>query len=117
VEINSATDEYNNKYDSHTYQNSPCPSPVHPHVRFEHATTGDSEYPAPLFATTSALFQRFNTCAAAKTAVKASFSGMTCNSYNSCSKELVECSFPTSMGHTLPPNWAADTWAFFSTFL
>ena len=116
LEVNSATDEYRNKSDSHTYQNSPCPSPVHPHVRFEHASNGDSAYPAPLFTTTSQLFQRFNTCATTKTTVKSSFSGMTCYAYNSCSKQLVDCSFASSIGHALPPNWAKDTWAFFSSF-
>ena len=116
IEVNSATDEYRTKSDSHTYQNSPCPSSVHPNVRFQHAFSGDSEYPAPLFATTSSLFQRFNTCSTSKTPVKSSLSGMSCYSYNSCSKTLVECSFPSSIGHNLPTNWAKDTWAFFASF-
>jgi acyl-CoA synthetase (AMP-forming)/AMP-acid ligase II len=41
---------------------------------------------------------------------------MTCVSYNGRGKQLIECSFATSIGHALPPNWAADTWAFFQTF-
>jgi hypothetical protein len=33
-----------------------------------------------------------------------------------CAKEFVECSFNANIGHTLPPHWAMDTWAFFSSF-
>jgi hypothetical protein len=30
---------------------------------------------------------------------------------------FIECSFNANIGHTLPPHWAMDTWAFFSSFL
>ena len=116
VAINSTTDEYKTATDSKTYENSPCPSMVHPPVRFVHAADGDAEYPAPLFATTSSLYRRFNVCSTSSKAVTSTVSGMSCVSYNSCTKEFVECSFPSSIGHALPPNWAKDTWAFFSTF-
>jgi hypothetical protein len=57
-----------------------------------------------------------HSCSAASTSVHSSTNVMTCKSYNSCAKEFVECSFNANIGHTLPPNWAMDTWAFFSSF-
>jgi poly(3-hydroxybutyrate) depolymerase len=118
--INSASDEYNDHANYLTYQNLPCASTTHPPLRFEHAIGGDGAYPAPDFATTSKLLQSFNacstTCGSPTTSAPSSSSTMTCVSYNGCGKELIECSFATSIGHALPPNWAADTWAFFQTF-
>jgi poly(3-hydroxybutyrate) depolymerase len=120
VAINSSTDEYNDNTNYQTYQNLPCASTIHTPVRYEHAIGGDGAYPAPDFATTSKLLQSFNacstTCASPTTSVASSTTAMTCVSYNGCGKELIECSFATSIGHALPPNWAADTWAFFQTF-
>jgi poly(3-hydroxybutyrate) depolymerase len=112
---NSTTDEYNTASNYATYQNGPCSKATPPAVRFEHAVGGDSAYPAPLFSTTSKLFQYVNSCSATSTAVSKT-SVESCGSYNSCSKEYLECSFNASIGHTLPPGWAANVWAFFSTF-
>jgi poly(3-hydroxybutyrate) depolymerase len=118
--INSASDEFNDRTNHLTYQDLPCPTTSYPALRFEHAIGGDGAYPSPLFATTSKLLQKFNacstTCGSPTTSVPSSSSAMTCVSYNGCGKELIECSFATSIGHALPPNWAADTWAFFQTF-
>ena len=118
--INSATDEYNDRTNYLTYQDLPCPTSSYPAIRFEHAIGGDSAYPSPDFATTSKLLQSFNACkgacGVASTSVPSSTSVMTCVSYSGCGKELIECSFNASIGHALPPNWAADTWAFFQTF-
>ncbi len=116
AQINSATDEFNDETSSRTYQNSPCPSTTHPAVRYQHAVNGDSEYPAPLFATSSRLFQRFNGCGTATTVVKSTVSGQVCVSHNTCTKQLIECAFPSSIGHNLPANWASDTWSYFQTF-
>jgi poly(3-hydroxybutyrate) depolymerase len=113
--INSSTDEYNDRTNYLTYQDLPCPSTIHPPVRYEHAVGGDGAYPAPDFATTSKLFQSFNACSAATAPAKSS-SVMACVSHNSCQKEFIDCAFNASIGHALPPNWAADTWAFFQTF-
>jgi poly(3-hydroxybutyrate) depolymerase len=118
--INSSTDEFNDHTNYLTYQDLPCPTTSYPAIRFEHAVGGDSAYPSPDFATTSKLLQSFNACigacGVASTSVPSSSSVMTCVSYNGCGKELIECSFNASIGHALPPNWAADTWAFFQTF-
>jgi poly(3-hydroxybutyrate) depolymerase len=118
--INSATDEFNDRTNYLTYQDLPCPTTSYPAIRFEHAVGGDSAYPSPDFATTSKLLQSFNACkgacGVASTSVPSSSSAMTCVSYSGCGKELIECSFLASIGHALPPNWAADTWAFFQTF-
>jgi poly(3-hydroxybutyrate) depolymerase len=118
--INSASDEFNDHANYLTYQNLPCPTASYPAIRFVHAIGGDGAYPSPDFATTSKLLQSFHacksTCGVVSTSVPSSTSAMTCVSYNGCGKELVECSFNTSIGHALPPNWAADTWAFFQTF-
>jgi poly(3-hydroxybutyrate) depolymerase len=116
VAVNSATDEYNNQSDYRTYANLPCASATHSAMRYVHAVGGDSAYPSPLFGTTSSLYRSFNTCAATSTASHSSTSVMTCVTHNSCSKEFIECSFNANIGHTLPPNWASDTWAFFQTF-
>src|SRR5882757_3435657 len=113
---NSATDEFNVSTNYLTYQNMPCPTTVHPAVRFVHAAGGDSMYPAPYFANTSKLLRLFNTCGTTSTAVASSTTVMTCASYNGCSSQIIECSFNTSIGHNLPPNWAKDTWGYFSTF-
>jgi poly(3-hydroxybutyrate) depolymerase len=114
--INSSTDEFNDRTNYLTYQDLPCPTTNHPPVRFGHAIGGDGAYPAPNFATTSKLLQSFNSCSTATTSVPSSSTAMTCVSYNACTKQYVECSFLTSIGHALPPHWALDTWAFFQTF-
>jgi poly(3-hydroxybutyrate) depolymerase len=114
--VNSATDEFRSSTNYTTYQDLPCPTTTHPPVRFEHANGGDAAYPSPLFGTTAALFRSFNSCTDTKTAVHSSTSTMTCYSFNSCAKEFIECNFNPSIGHALPPNWAADAWAFFQTF-
>jgi len=114
VVVNSATDEYSNKSDYRTYTNLPCAT--HSAIRYVHAIGGDSSYPSPLFGTTSSLYRSFNTCATTSSSSHSSTSVMTCVSHNSCSKEFIECSFNASIGHTLPPNWASNTWAFFQTF-
>jgi poly(3-hydroxybutyrate) depolymerase len=113
---NSTTDEYAQASNYETYQSMPCSATVHPAVRFEHAVSGDSEYPSPLFSTTSKLFQHLGTCSTASTKIASSTTVMSCASYNSCKNEYIECSFNASIGHAIPPNWASDTWAFFSTF-
>ncbi len=113
---NSSTDEYQDKTNYLTYQDLPCATTAHPPVRYEHAVGGDPSYPAPFFATTSKLLQHLNSCAATSTAVASSTAEMACVSYDGCKSAVIECSFNASIGHALPPNWAKDTWAFFSTF-
>lgn len=115
VAANSTNDEYKDTSNYLTYQNLPCPSHKHPRVRFQHAAGGDAQYPAPDFATTSKLFQYLNSCSSASTTIKSSTPSMSCVSYNGCSSEYVECSFDHAIGHALPPNWAQDTWEFFSS--
>ncbi len=116
VAANSTDDEYKDTKNYLTYQGLPCRAHRHPAVRFEHAEGGDKEYPPPDFATTSKLFQSLNACAGGTTPAKSSSSVMACVSFQSCASEYTECSFETRIGHTLPPNWAADTWEFFSRF-
>jgi poly(3-hydroxybutyrate) depolymerase len=113
VAANSTNDEYKDTSNYLTYQDLPCPTHKHPRVRFEHAVGGDAQYPSPDFATTSKLFGYLNSCSAASTNVKSSTPTMSCVSYKGCANEYVECSFDHAIGHTLPPNWAQDTWDFF----
>jgi poly(3-hydroxybutyrate) depolymerase len=115
VAANSTNDEYKDTANYMTYTGLPCRSTRHPAVRFEHAVGGDKEYPPPDFATTSRLFQYLNGCAAASTPSKSSTPVMSCRSFNSCASAYTECAFDAHIGHTLPPNWAQDTWDFFST--
>lgn len=116
VAANSTDDEFKDPANYSTYQNLPCASHRHPSVRFQHALGGDKLYPAPLFATTSKLFQYLNACGPTSTAMPPATTTLSCNSYNSCASEYIECQFDPRIGHTLPPNWAEDTWAFFSKF-
>lgn len=114
--VNSASDEFGNGGDYMSYTDFPCATNTHPAVRFEHAAGGDAYYPAPHFATTSKLVQHLNSCSSSTTPVHSSSTAMACVSHNSCGREFVECTFSDSIGHNLPPHWAADTWAFFSSF-
>ena len=114
--VNSATIEFGNYSDYRTHIDYAYQTATHPAVRFEHAIGGDSYYPAPLFATTSTLFQHLNSCSSTSTPYPSTTSSMTCESYNSCTNEVIECPFNANLGHTLPPNWATDTWSFFASF-
>jgi poly(3-hydroxybutyrate) depolymerase len=116
VAANSTDDEFKDPANFMTYQNLPCTSHRHPPVRFQHATGGDKSYPAPLFATTSKLYQYLNACSPTSSSVAPANAAMSCASYTACASEYVECSFDARIGHALPPNWAEDTWAFFSKF-
>ncbi len=109
VAVGSSTDEFANEADAATYDNLPCPEATTAAIRFTHATGGDSAYPAPEFATTSALYRSWNACSSASTAVSPS----PCVSYSACASPLVECSYD-GLGHALPPGWGDDTWSFFS---
>jgi len=115
VAANSTDDEYKDTSNYATYNGLPCQSRKRPAVRFVHAEGGDKEYPAPDFATTSKLFQYLNSCPGKSTSGKAG-SALVCASYSSCASEYVECAFDARLGHTLPPNWAQDTWDYFSHF-
>jgi poly(3-hydroxybutyrate) depolymerase len=115
IAANSTSDEYSDTLNYRTYRGFPCPSHVHPAVRFEHAAKGDSAYPAPDFATTSKLFQYFNHCSNSKP-IRYVASMTSCVSYRGCARKVIECSFDKSIGHKLPPNWAQDTWDFFQSF-
>jgi poly(3-hydroxybutyrate) depolymerase len=116
VAVNSAGDDLKDHSDFRSYRALPCPSRIHPAVRFVHAVDGDSAYAAPEFATTSQLYQFLNQCSASSKPVTSSTDVMTCKAFDGCAKQYVECSFNAKIGHALPPNWAQDTWDFFSSF-
>jgi polyhydroxybutyrate depolymerase len=106
----SCTDEFTDRTDYRSYQSCPVRSTAA--IRFTHdASGGDSGYPSPLFATTSALYRSFNSCSSSA----APLSPGPCSSYLGCASPLIECSYP-GLGHTLPSGWAGDTWTFFSSF-
>lgn len=113
IAANSTNDEFKDTANFMTYQNLPCPTHAHPRVRFEHAAGGDTAYPAPDFATTSQLFRYLNSCSDVSTRAPASTSIKSCVSYRGCASTYLECTFEHGLGHTLPPHWAEDTWAFF----
>ena len=116
VAANSTDDEFKDTANYLTYEGLPCPSHKRPAVRFAHAVGGDAQYPAPDFATTSRLFRYLNACAADSTPVASSTPRMTCAAFNACASDYTECAFDAAIGHALPPNWARDTWEFFSHF-
>jgi poly(3-hydroxybutyrate) depolymerase len=106
----SCSDDFRTASDPASYRQAPCPVTNKAAIRFTHATTGDFGYPAPLFATTSKLFQSFNRCSAESVAG----SQASCRSFRNCRSPFVECSYD-GLGHALPSTWAADTWAFFKS--
>jgi poly(3-hydroxybutyrate) depolymerase len=107
----SCTDEYSNGSDYTTYNNLPCPAPKRPAIRFTHdASGGDEGYAAPLFVTTSALYRSFDGCSATSTPTADAH----CSAHASCAQPFIDCGYD-QLGHQLPPNWADDTWKFFST--
>ena len=108
VSVASSTDEFSNTSDYRTYDNKTCEAGSAP-IRFTHQTTADSEYPAPDFATTSALYRSWNACSSQSTAVSPS----PCESYDSCKSPFVECVYD-GLGHALPSGWGNDTWSFFT---
>jgi poly(3-hydroxybutyrate) depolymerase len=116
IAVNSSTDEYSDNTNYLTFKGLPCPSHLHPAVRFEHAAIADKAYPAPDFATTSKLFQFFNQCSGPSKPVASRSSVMLCQQFDHCTQPYVECAFDSSIGHALPPHWAKDTWAFFLKF-
>lgn len=107
----SCTDDFSNPADASTYVNRPCPSSGHTGIRFTFDPAGDVGYSAQYFATTIALYRSFNGCSSSTTPTTVN----PCASFNGCTTPLVACPYP-GLGHALPPNWAADTWSFFSTF-
>ena len=116
VVANSTDDEYKDTADFMTYRGFPCGTRRPPSVRFSHAIGGDQMYPPPDFATTSQLLQYLNGCSGKATQVTSSSAVMSCVSHEACETGYVECSFDTRIGHGLPPNWAEDTWKYFSQF-
>ena len=105
----ACSDDFKDPADPATYFNVSCPVTSKAAIRFTHQDTSDSAYPAPLFATTSRLFQTLNACPAKPPKPD----GPHCVAYQSCRQDLVECTYK-GIGHAPGPNWAADTWAFFS---
>jgi len=116
VEANSTDDEFKDAKNHLTYRGLPCAAHKRPAIRFEHAENGDSSYPPPFFATTSQLFRYLNSCSTATESIPSSTAGTKCVSYGACSSGYAECVFDKRMDHTLPPNWAEDTWQFFASF-
>ncbi len=116
IAANSTDDEFKDNARFMTYQGLPCTAREHPAIRFGHAVGGDPQYPAPDFATTSQLLRYLNACSTHAKPVKSSSGVMSCVLYDACAAEYVECAFDTRIGHTLPPNWAEDTWEYFSRF-
>lgn len=110
VAASSCTDEFSNPADFRTYANTPCPNEGTTAVRFTFDPGGDGELSAQLFKTTGELFRSLDRCGADTTRVSEA-----CVGYGGCAEPFVACGY-RGLGHALPPGWAADTWAFFSTF-
>jgi poly(3-hydroxybutyrate) depolymerase len=112
VSAASCTDEFSNAKDFKTYANLPCPVVSQTGIRFTHDSSGgDSAYAAPLFVTTSLLFQSWNACAPFSGTLTAN----TCTTYKGCANPFTECPYD-KLGHATPSGWGADSWTFFSSF-
>jgi polyhydroxybutyrate depolymerase len=108
----SCTDEYGENDMYMTYDNWPCPAAGNTAIRFTHDWSGgDSGYPSPLFTTTNELYRAFNGCAATSSLITPA----PCVAYEGCETPYVECPY-MSLGHSLPGNFANETWAFFDSF-
>jgi len=107
----SCSDEFANAADYKTYANYPCTANSTAAIRFTHDSnpSGDGQYTGVQFIATRQLFAAINSCSATSVAATPS----PCVSYQSCARPLVECAY-SGLGHSLPANWAADTWNFFS---
>ena len=112
VSAASCTDEYANPDEYTTYDNLACPTKQTAALRFTHDSSGgDSAYPAPLFTTTSNLYQFFNACPAFTGTLTANV----CTTYAGCGAPFIECPYH-NLGHAIPSGWGSDTWAFFASF-
>jgi hypothetical protein len=111
IAAGSCADEFKDKSDYRTYVNLPCPAKTSTGIRFTHDANGDTGYPGPLFATTSALFRFINGCTSSEGPVEPK----PCKSFAGCTNPFVECAY-SGLGHALPGGWSTETWAFFSTF-
>jgi polyhydroxybutyrate depolymerase len=107
----SCSDDFATTSDYQTYLNLPCPAVGTTAVRYTHAATSDTSYPAPYFATTSALYRFFNSCRRTSVAT----SPTPCVSFQGCARPFIECAYQ-GLGHSEPGDWAPATWAFFSSF-
>jgi len=116
VEVNSGGDEFKDKIDYRSYRYLPCPSHIHPAVRYEHAEIEDQAYRAPEFATASRFLAFQNQCSASSKPVPSSDPAISCRVFEGCAKTYVECPFSAKLGHGIPPNWPRDTWEFFASF-
>jgi poly(3-hydroxybutyrate) depolymerase len=107
----SCTDEFRDTRRYETYRNLPCPD-LHPAgVRFTHDAKGDDGYPEQDFVSTSALYRSFDACTESSQPVPPE----PCVAYRGCAAPFIECAYPR-LGHTVPPRWAAESWAFFTAF-
>jgi len=109
----SCSDEFTDPANYTTYANYPCPTTHAAGIRFTHdaSAMGDGPYSGVQFASTRRLYQALNGCSANAT----STAPAPCVSYQNCTQPLIECAYE-GLGHGLPSAFAADTWAFFSSF-
>ena len=108
----SCTDEFGKADDPTTYANLACPALGGTGIRFTHdASGGDTAYPAPLFTTTSKLFQTLSGCPS----FSGSLTANACHTYAGCTDTFIECPY-AALGHATPSGWGGDTWSFFATY-
>lgn len=105
----SCSDEFSDSANYQTYANYPCPAANAAAIRFTHDANGDGAYTAQQFASTGQLYRSLSSCSATSSPTSPS----PCVSYQGCKNSVIECRY-NGLGHGLPPNWASDTWSFFS---
>lgn len=104
----SCSDDFQDPADPASYINVPCPRRSNAAVRFTHDARDDGGYTARQFGTTGALYRALSGCADG-----AAPAAPPCVAYGGCRRPVLDCAYP-GLGHALPPDWAADTWRFFS---
>ena len=116
AEVNSGGGGFKDRADYRTYRYLPCPSHIHPAVRYEHAEVEDQAYKAPEFATAAQLLAFQNQCSGTSKPAPSDSPVESCRVFEGCAKTYVECPFSAKLGHGIPPDWAKDTWEFFASF-
>jgi poly(3-hydroxybutyrate) depolymerase len=107
--VASCTDEFKNSKNFRSYFNYPCPQTGATAIRFTFDAKGDTAYSKDQFDTTLELYTHLNNCDETK-----ADAGHSCQRFSNCRAPVVACGY-SSIGHSVPPAWADESWFFFES--